>query len=67
MLNTVGSIVRKWKTTGSNTKNLLRWGWPHKLNDANAHYIARKEKKESFLIRSEVHKGLRNFKKQALI
>ena len=58
VVSTVGFIVRKWKTSGGDTKNLLRSGRSRKLNDVSARYIACNVKKEPFLTRSEIQKDL---------
>ena len=50
VLSTVRYIVIKWIITGGDTKNLLRSGRPHKLNNV----IACKVKKQLFLTRSEI-------------
>ena len=35
MVSTIGAFVKKRKAMGSDTKNLLRSGRPHKLKDVN--------------------------------
>ena len=47
------------------TENLQRSGRPGKLYDANARYIARKVKKETFLTRSEIQKDLQEASMEA--
>ena len=54
----VSTVVRKWKTTGTVTKNLHRSGRPSKLNDVNAQCITVRVKKDQFATRSEIQKDL---------
>ena len=57
-VSTLDAIVRKWKTMGAVTKNLRRSGWPRKLSDVTARYIAVRVKKDPFATRSEIRKDL---------